>query len=91
MLPGQFLAGEHPSGDTPAERRARVKSLLAAGVNCFVDLTMPQELEAYDFELPPEVEYLRESIQDHSVPTAPEQMVRIIEFLERALSLGRCV
>lgn len=91
VLPGQFLAGEHPSGDTPAERRARVKSLLAAGVNCFVDLTMPQELEAYDFELPPEVEYLRESIQDHSVPTAPEQMVRIIEFLERALSLGRCV
>jgi hypothetical protein len=68
-----------------------MKSLLAAGVDCFVDLTMPQELEAYDSELPPEVEYLRESIQDHSVPAAPEQMMRIIDFLERALSLGRHV
>jgi ADP-ribosyl-[dinitrogen reductase] hydrolase len=91
VIPGQLLAGEHPSGDTPAERRARVKSLLAAGIDCFVDLTMPQELEAYDSELPPAVEYLRESIQDHSVPTAPEQMMRIIDFLERALALGRHV
>jgi len=50
-----------------------VKSLLASGVDCFVDLTMPQELEAYDADLPPEAEYLRESIQDHSVPTAPSR------------------
>jgi ADP-ribosylglycohydrolase len=91
VIPGQLLAGEHPSGDTAAERRARVKSLLAAGIDCFVDLTMPQELEAYDAELPPEAEYLRESIRDHSVPTAPEQMMRIIDFIERALSLGRHV
>jgi len=91
VLPGQLLAGEHPSGDTPAERRARTKSLLAAGIDCFIDLTMPQELEAYDSELPPAVEYLRESIQDHSVPTAPEQMMRIIDFLERSLSRGRRV
>src|SRR3984885_11167205 len=91
VVPGQLLAGEHPSGDTPAERRARVKSLLASGIDCFVDLTMPQELEAYDADLPPEAEYLRESIQDHSVPTAPEQMMRIIDFIERALELGRNV
>jgi ADP-ribosyl-[dinitrogen reductase] hydrolase len=52
---------------------------------------MPQELEPYDFELPPAVEYLRESIQDHSIPTAPEQMMRIIDFIERALALGRRV
>ena len=91
VLPGQLLAGEHPSGDTPAEMRARVRSLLAAGIDCFVDLTMPQELEPYDFELPPATEYLRESIQDHTVPVAPEQMMRIIEFLERALALGRCI
>jgi ADP-ribosyl-[dinitrogen reductase] hydrolase len=91
VVPGQLLAGEHPSGDTPAERRARVKSLLASGIDCFVDLTMPQELEAYDADLPPEAEYLRDSIQDHSVPTAPEQMMRIIDFIERALSLGRRV
>jgi ADP-ribosylglycohydrolase len=91
VLPGQLLAGEHPSGDTSAEMRVRMQSLLAAGVDCFVDLTMPQELEAYDSMLPPEAEYLRESIQDHSVPTAREQMMRIIDFLERALSSGRHV
>jgi ADP-ribosyl-[dinitrogen reductase] hydrolase len=91
VLPGQLLAGEHPSGDTSAAMRARVKSLLAAGIDCFVDLTMPQELEAYDSLLPPAAEYLRESIQDHSVPTAREQMMRIIDFLERALASGRHV
>jgi ADP-ribosylglycohydrolase len=83
------LAGEHPSADTAAQTRARVKALLAAGIDCFVDLTMPEELASYDFELPPEVQYLRESILDHSIPAAPEQMTRIIDFLERALQLGR--
>jgi ADP-ribosylglycohydrolase len=91
VLPGRLLAGEHPSGETPAEMRRRVKSLLAAGIDCFVDLSMPEELEAYDALLPPEAEYLRESIQDHSVPTAREQMMRIIDFLERALQSGRHV
>lgn len=89
VLPGQLLAGEHPSTDTPAQTRVRVKALLAAGIDCFVDLTMPQELDSYDFELPPEVEYLRESIQDHSVPSAREQMMRIVDFLEHAMQLGR--
>ena len=91
VLPGRLLAGEHPCGDTPAEMRERVKSLLAAGIDCFVDLTMPQELEPYDALLPPDADYLRESIQDHSIPTAPEQMIRIIDFVERALELGRHV
>jgi ADP-ribosyl-[dinitrogen reductase] hydrolase len=91
VLPGQLLAGEHPSADTPAETRARVKSLVSVGIDCFVDLTMPQEFAAYDSELPPAAEYLRESIRDHSVPIAREQMTRIIDFLERALALGRRV
>jgi ADP-ribosyl-[dinitrogen reductase] hydrolase len=89
VLPGRLLAGEHPCGETPAEMRTRLQSLLAAGIDCFVDLTAPQELEAYDALLPPDVEYLRESIQDHSVPTSREQMMRVIDFIERALELGR--
>ena len=64
-MPGQLLAGEHPSGDTPAAQRARLKSLLDMGIDCFVDLTMPHELDVYDAELPPEAEYFRGSIQDH--------------------------
>jgi len=89
VLPGQLLAGEHPVADTREQTRARLSALLAAGIDCFLDLTMPQELDAYDVELPSEVEYLRESIQDHSVPAAREQMARIIDWLERALKLGR--
>ncbi len=89
VLPGQLLAGEHPVADTRAQTRARVKALLAAGIDYFLDLTMPQELDAYDAELPAGVEYLREPIQDHSVPAAREQMLRIIDGLERALQRGR--
>jgi ADP-ribosylglycohydrolase len=89
VLPGQLLAGEHPVADTRAQTRTRVRALLAAGIDCFLDLTMPRELDAYDVELPPDVEYLRESIQDHSVPAAHEQMIRIIDWLERALKRGR--
>ena len=89
VFPGQLLAGEHPIADTRAQTRARVEALLAAGIDCFFDLTMPQELDAYDAELPPGVEYLREPIQDHSVPAAREQMMRIIDGLEHALKRGR--
>ena len=89
VIPRQLLAGEHPGGDTPAATRARLKSLLDAGIDCFVDLTMPQELDAYDGALPPEAEYFRASIQDHSVPALREDMSRVLDFLLRALAQGR--
>ena len=91
VIPGQLLAGEHPGGDTPAAMRARLKSLLDAGIDCFVDLTMPRELDAYDGVLPPEAEYFRASIQDHSVPALREDMSRVLDFLLRSLSNGRRV
>jgi ADP-ribosylglycohydrolase len=91
VIPGQLLAGEHPSGDTPAAQRARLKSLLDTGIDCFVDLTMPRELDAYDGELPAEAEYFRGSIQDHSVPALREDMARILDFLQRSLARGRGV
>jgi ADP-ribosyl-[dinitrogen reductase] hydrolase len=89
VLPGQLLAGEHPLAETRAQIRTRIKALLAAGVNCFLDLTMAHELGAYEAELPPEVQYRRESIQDHSVPATREQMIRIIDWLQDALKAGR--
>jgi ADP-ribosyl-[dinitrogen reductase] hydrolase len=89
VIPGQLLAGEHPSGDTPEAQRARLKSLLDLGINCFVDLTMPHELDDYDGDLPPEAEYYRGAIKDHRVPAQPEDMARILDFLQRALGQGR--
>jgi ADP-ribosylglycohydrolase len=89
VLPGQLLAGEHPGADTRAQSRARLRALLAAGIDCFLDLTMPQELVGYQSDLPAGVEYRREPIQDHSVPAAREQMMRIIDYLQSVLKLGR--
>ncbi len=91
VIPGQLLAGEHPGGDSPAALRARLKLLLDAGIDCFVDLTMPQELDAYDGALPPEAEYFRASIVDHSVPALREDMSRVLDFVLRALAQGRRV
>ena len=61
-LPGELLAGEHPGGGSAAETRERVQRLLAAGIECFVDLTFPGEVDPYDVELPLGVEYLRKPI-----------------------------
>jgi ADP-ribosylglycohydrolase len=91
VIPGQLLEGEHPGGDTAVATRARLKSLLDAGIDCFIDLTMPQELDAYDGALPPEAEYFRASILDHSVPALREDMSRVLDFVLRALSHGRHV
>ncbi|HEY5103279.1 MAG TPA: ADP-ribosylglycohydrolase family protein [Steroidobacteraceae bacterium] len=89
VLPGRLLAGEHPGGETRSQTRARLKALFAAGIDSFLDLTMPHELDAYDAELPADAPYRREAIQDHSVPAAREQMIRIIDWLESALKAGR--
>jgi ADP-ribosyl-[dinitrogen reductase] hydrolase len=89
VLPGQLLAGEHPVADSRAQTRTRLRALLAAGIDCFLDLTKAGELDPYEGELPSEVLYLREPIQDHSVPATREQMMRIIDWLERALKAGR--
>ena len=41
---------------TRSSRRAqRLQALLGAGIDCFLDLTMPQELQGYDSELPPQM------------------------------------
>ncbi len=69
VLPGQLLAGEHPSGARTPKPPAGVWSqLLAAGVECFIDLTDPGEIEPYDRRFPFSIEYLRKPIRDHGLP-----------------------
>jgi ADP-ribosylglycohydrolase len=92
VLPGQLLAGEHPgSGRSREETRSRLKRLLASGIECFVDLTQPSELERYDVELPIGVEYLRKPIKDHAVPDQRAHMAEILDCLHDALQSGRKV
>lgn len=97
VVPGRFLAGEHPGSQSRAEAMDRLRRFLVAGITCFVDLTEPGELPSYEALLPfatPEgrrVEYLREPIRDHGVPAGPEVVARAIAMIDDALDAGHVV
>lgn len=91
VVPGLLLAGEHPDGTSREKTKDRLKKLLAAGIECFVDLTKPTELQRYDTHLPFYVEYTRKAIKDHGLPASREQMVEILEHVSNAMRAGRPV
>ena len=94
--PGRILAGEYPAGADEEATFARLRRLLDAGIDCFIDLTEPGEREPYDSFLPgpysrPPVVYLRLPIRDHGLPESREQMQEILDELDAALTEGRRV
>jgi ADP-ribosyl-[dinitrogen reductase] hydrolase len=91
VLPGRLLAGEYPAGLTPEATRERLQRLAAAGIGCYVDLTLPGELPPYEEWLPGGVEHRRFPITDHGVPAERAQMAQALEFLHRALGSHRAV
>jgi ADP-ribosylglycohydrolase/protein tyrosine phosphatase (PTP) superfamily phosphohydrolase (DUF442 family) len=94
VLPGQLLAGEYPGGPAAEATRTRLQRLLAAGIECFFDLTQPGEIAPhppYESELPAGIEYLRVPVADHAVPEERAQMAAILEALSRVLGSGRPV
>ncbi len=91
VLPRQLLAGEHPAGASEAATRARLASLTAAGVSCFIDLTQEEESEAYARLLPAGAQYFRHPIPDHGVPREPAQMAHILARVRAGIAAGRIV
>ena len=91
VIEDRLLAGRYPGGKTPKEAERRVKSLLEAGFDAFIDLTEPDELPPYDHYLPASVLYVRKPIPDHGVPQSPEHMAEIQAELDGALARGRRV
>jgi len=91
VIPGKVLAGEHPGGASREATREKLQRLINAGVECFIDLTEPNELKAYDRELPFSIEYLRKPIKDHSTPAQRVHMAEILDCMHDALQSGRCV
>lgn len=91
VLPGQLLAGEHPTGGNPELAGARLQGLLAAGVRCFIDLTTEEEFAPYGAQLPPEAAYFRKSIPDHSTPATPADMGEVLDRVRTALRDGQLV
>jgi ADP-ribosyl-[dinitrogen reductase] hydrolase len=69
----------------------RLGKLLAAGIECFIDLTFPGEAPPYDVALPIGIEYLRKPIKDHGLPEQPEHMREILDCVGDALRSGRKV
>ena len=89
VLPERLLAGEYPGARDASSARTRVKQLLDAGIDCFVNLTMANELPPYDGLLPPTVQHVRRPITDHGLPANPEQMTEILRVIGGALAEGR--
>lgn len=89
VLPGLLLAGEHPAGLTPEITLERLSALLSCGIECFVDLTQPAEIDPYDEALPFRIEYLRKPIRDHGLPERREHMMEILDCLREALHSGK--
>ena len=99
VRPGRLLAGEHPGARDDRQSPQRLRQLLEAGVNFFLDLT-----EAGEYGLEPyldllrgeaqalglEVEHQRMPIQDRGTPTSG-QMTRILDAIDTALEAGRTV
>jgi len=92
VVPGRFLAGEHPAGRAGRHDdggRARVELLVASGISCFVDLTEEGECQPYQLLLPDTAGYLRHTIRDQKVPRRATQMRRIQDDISAALAAGR--
>jgi protein-tyrosine phosphatase len=97
VRPGQLLAGPYPGGWGENRARERLRALLAAGVDLFVDLTESSERDSYEPLLNEEaarlnrrVSHIRLSIPDMDVPPA-EEMVRILDTIDSALIEGKMV
>ena len=94
--PGRLLAGEHPSGPGERATRKRIAKLVDSGIDCFLDLTEPGEIEPYELHLAAaargrEIAYLRRPIPDHGVPDDDAVMRDILAALDEALAGGRTV
>ena len=93
----RFLAGEHPSGLDAESTRRRMDAFLEAGVNTFIDLTLPHELFPYESILKEQAKnyginaaYHAFPIRDHTTPSA-DTMTAILNTIDQAIKNGGCV
>ena len=98
VFPGCFAEGEYPGAWDPVEAAIRLKTLLDAGIDQFIDLTEPGELLPYygiaqeeAHRMGQTVEWERHPIVDASVPSGPEQMAAILDAIDDALGRGKTV
>jgi hypothetical protein len=86
VVPGKLLAGEYPGAKGGGEAQAKIERHLATGITCFIDLTEPGELEAYEPLLGGRAMYRRFSIQDLNVPKDQGEMIEILDTIDQAVA-----
>ena len=96
IQPSRFAAGEYPGHWDPLWASEKVRKLLDAGIDHFIDLTEPGELEPYSGIVAKEAHRLgldigweRHPIVDLSIPSSPEKMVKILDAMDAALGNGK--
>lgn len=90
VVPGRFLAGEYPNEKWAESAPPILRSLMDAGVACFIDLTEEGELDPYDRFLEGQ-EHLRFPILDVSVPKSKNEMRAILDAIDERLDSGKGV
>ena len=96
--PGRFAAGEYPGAKSPGEAAAKLRTLLSAGIDHFIDLTELHELDPYSRIADREasrlgmwVAHQRCPIPDVSVPSSRTEMAGILDAIDAALGEGKTV
>ena len=97
VVPGRFAAGEYPGAADPRYATARLRTLLGAGIDHFIDLTTQRDwLEPYAAiavregrRLGMKVVYERHPIVDMRVPRSPRETAGILDAIDAALDDGR--
>ena len=95
--PLRLLAGEYPGTRRAEDTAGRLAALLAAGIDCFIDLTEPDELEPYEAVLrqvspvgEADITWTRRPIRDFGVPTRPF-MAALLDEVDGLLNAGHRV
>ncbi|MEJ2110629.1 MAG: protein-tyrosine phosphatase family protein [Acidobacteriota bacterium] len=100
VVPGRILAGAYPGNPVREKAKGKLRTLIDAGIRCFIDLTSPEDSNLYGEELVPYgdllegiaderewVLYFRMSITDMDVPSHAG-MVKILDLIDKAVSEG---
>lgn len=91
---GRLLAGEYPGARRSQDAETRLRQLLNAGIDYFIDLTRAHELPEYEpllATLRPDASYRRFAIEDHGLPEDAAVVVAALNCVDEALAAGRNV